>query len=208
MENLPAHKPKIPLVEKLKTIPDMLGIRLNEQPHYDVLSKEGDIEIRKYPKLLLAQVTIQGEHEEAIKEGFLELASYIFGENKGKQQLSMTAPVFQENQTMPMTAPVYQQKSGENWTVSFVIPKKFDRNTVPEPLNKDIHFVEVPMRKTVVYQYTGNNNEEKMMEAEKTLKSWLFSSGDHACSDVRWAQYDPPFAIPFLKRNEAQIDII
>ena len=40
-----------------------------------------------------------------------------------------------------------------------------------------------------------------------TTDEWLTSSGMKAKSSIRWAQYDPPFAIPFLKRNEAQFDI-
>ncbi len=194
MEKTPEHKPKIPLTEKLKTIPDVLGIRLNEQPDYDVLVKDGDIEVRKYHKTLLAQVTVQGEYEQAIKDGFQILANYIFGENKTDDQIAMTAPV-------------YQEKTSEGWMISFVVPEKFDRNTVPDPVNPNIHFVDLPERKIAVLKYSGNNNQEKMKKAEQELSDWIATSGSRASSNIRWAQYDPPFAVPFLKRNEAQVNI-
>lgn len=211
MEKSHNHKPKIPLTEKLKTIPDVFGIRLNEQPDYEVLVTEGDVEVRRYKKTLIAQVTVQGEHDLAVKSGFQTLANYIFGDNEERSTIEMTAPVFQQNaqgnQSIGMTAPLFREQNENGWTISFVIPEKFDLNTVPDPVNSNIRLAEMPERKTAVFRYSGNNNEEKMREAEEKLNEWLTSSGLTAKSTIRWAQYDPPFAIPFLKRNEAQIDI-
>lgn len=208
-------KPKIPLTEKLKTISDVFGIRLNEQPDYEVLVTEGDIEVRRYKKTLIAQVTIEGEHDQAVMSGFQTLANYIFGDNENQTSMEMTAPVFQESvlrnrttgELIPMTAPLFKYQNKNGWTISFVIPEKFDRHSAPEPIDSNIHLTELPERKTAVFRYSGNNNEEKMKEAEEKLNEWLRSSGLTTKSTIRWAQYDPPFAIPFLKRNEAQIDI-
>ncbi len=35
-------KLQIPLVEKLKSIPEIFGVRLNEEPNYEVVKKDGD----------------------------------------------------------------------------------------------------------------------------------------------------------------------
>ncbi len=211
MEKPLTHKPKIPLTEKLKIIPDIFGVRLNEQPDYEVLVTQDDVEVRRYKKTVIAQVTIQGEHDQAIKAGFQTLANYIFGENEEQSTMEMTAPVFQQNTTsnqyLGVTAPLFREHNGSGWTISFVIPEKFDFDSVPDPVDSNIRITEMPERKTAVLRYSGNNNEEKMREAEVKLNEWLTSSGMKAKSSIRWAQYDPPFAIPFLKRNEAQIDI-
>ena len=214
MEKTPQHEPKIPLSEKLKTPLDIVGIRTNEQPDYDVITKDGHVEVRKYKKTLIAQVKILGDYESAKKEGFLTLANYIFGDNQKQANIPMTAPVFQEkrsenSQTMAMTAPVIQEQdeAQTGWVTSFVVPEKFDRNSVPQPTNSEIQFKELPERNTAVFTYSGNNTEDKMKRAEEKLREWISTTGKNSTSSIRWAQYDPPFAIPFLKRNEAQIDI-
>jgi len=79
--------------------------------------------------------------------------------------------------------------------------------TVPKPLDKDIELIDLPARTVAVVEYTGNNTEERMHEASIALQAWLIASGRLALSPVRWALYDAPFTVPFLKRNEAQVDV-
>lgn len=84
------HSP--PLTEYLKMAPEMVGIRVNEEPNYEILKKEGEIEVRRYEKILLAQISINKPHEEAVKEGFQKLADYIFGGNAAEEKMAMTSP--------------------------------------------------------------------------------------------------------------------
>jgi hypothetical protein len=58
-----------------------------EHPRYQVKNKEGNIEVRVYPPLVVADVSTQGDREEAINEGFRILAKFIFGENKSKKSI-------------------------------------------------------------------------------------------------------------------------
>ena len=213
MEQSSEHA-KLPLKEMIKSIPGVVGIRLEEKPKFDKLGKEGDVQLRRYHPMLVAEVTIRGDHATAVDKGFDILAKYIFGENSAKAEMSMTNPVLQEQEsaedtTLEMTAPVFQEReeSGQSWRIAFVIPAKFTLETVPKPLDKDIQLVEIPAATVAVVEYSGNNTEEHMEEAATTLKTWLLSSGRLALSPIRFAQYDAPFTIPFLKRNEAQMDV-
>ncbi|RYZ63323.1 MAG: heme-binding protein, partial [Proteobacteria bacterium] len=86
---------KIPLKEMLGSIPGVLGIRLEEEPNYEVSLKEGAFEIRRYDEMVLAQTTVAGTHEQAMDESFEILADYIFGGNHERQTMSMTTPVLQ-----------------------------------------------------------------------------------------------------------------
>ena len=200
----------IPLSEKLKGIPGIFGIRLGEAPHYDVLSYDGDIEIRSYRPLLLASITINGSFEEARKEAFLALANYIFGKNKDKKHLKMTSPVLQEanNDVLPMTSPVIQEPTGSGWTMSFVLPVKYNLATAPTPKDRRIHLYTQPARVVACLRYSGVNNQEKIKKYSAELMRWL--SKNHLydpIGEIQSAQYDGPSTIPFLRKNEVLIEV-
>ena len=81
-----------------------------EKAHYDIVKKLGNIEIRRYPSMLLA--VVEGYKDDS---GFNLLFNYISGDNIKKQKIPMTAPVI-TSEKIPMTAPVitkdnYSQKS-------------------------------------------------------------------------------------------------
>ena len=75
---------------------------------YVVLERDGAIEVRDYPALVVAEVTRRGDRNSAVRAGFGPLAGYIFAKNRGGDSISMTTPVLQErqSQTIAMTAPV------------------------------------------------------------------------------------------------------
>ncbi|NCU68607.1 MAG: heme-binding protein [Candidatus Fonsibacter ubiquis] len=69
----------------------------NEEPDYIVLKKESEIEIRQYKNFLTASIEMEGDRKEAIGKGFRSLFKYISGENKNKENISMTIPVMQKS---------------------------------------------------------------------------------------------------------------
>ena len=108
-----------------------------EQPKYQVISSQENIEIRKYDSMVIAELEIQAERKEATKDGFKILADYIFGNNKSKENISMTAPV-------------RQQKVQENWQISFIMPSEYNIKTLPKPANKNINIKTVTDKKGTV----------------------------------------------------------
>ena len=67
---------------------------------YQVLRSIEKVEIRKYPKLLIA--TVMGLSD---NDAFSLLFNYISGSNKKNQKVDMTAPVL-TSEKIEMTAPV------------------------------------------------------------------------------------------------------
>ena len=103
-----------------------------EIPDYKILEKTENIEIRRYPPLIIAEVRTIGSREDSIGDGFRILADFIFGNNKEENKISMTTPVTQQEGTkIEMTAPVQQENTGKEWLVSFIMPSKFSMNTLP-----------------------------------------------------------------------------
>ena len=187
----------------------VLGIRTADQPSYQVLNKVGNIQIRHYPALLIAETTIVDDYKNASNQGFQRLAGYIFGNNQKQQSLVMTAPVIQERQaeTLAMSAPVLQQKSGAVWLMAFVLPTGYSVSTAPIPNDKAVTIKELPDKKVAVIQYTGSLCDSGIEKNAGTLSIWLNQQGFKALSPARSAAYDPPWTLPFLRHNEVHIDI-
>jgi len=188
----------------------IFGIRTVEQADYTLLLDDGDIQIRQYDGFIVAETTVEAEYEEASSIGFRRLAGYIYGNNRQNQEISMTAPVLREREAgekISMTAPVLQEKGDAGWKMSFVMPAKYTMDTLPEPIDPKVILKEVQGGKVASIRYTGLLSEENVRKKTKQLKVWLEENGYRAFSKPRSAGYDPPWTIPFLRRNEVQIDV-
>ncbi len=187
----------------------LFGVRTADQPNYQVLNDYGHIQIRHYPALVVAQTEIIGDYKNSSNEGFKRLAGYIFGNNQKQQKLSMTAPVIQEQSTekMAMTAPVLQQKSGDVWLMAFVLPQAYTLATAPVPRDAQVLIKVIPEKKVAVIHYSGALSEQDIKIRSDELTTWLTNHDYKIISPSRSAAYDPPWTLPFLRRNEVHIDI-
>jgi hypothetical protein len=187
----------------------VLGKRTSPEPPFKVIEKDGEIEIRQYGAMVLAETVVDGSYGQSSGQAFSRLAGYIFGKNRSKQKLSMTAPVIQEakSEKLSMTTPVMQEKKGSSWTMSFVMPEGSTLASLPVPLDPAVTFREVPPKRVAVIHYSGLHSENNLRNYAEKLTAWLQNKGHRALSAPRAASYDPPWTIPMLRRNEVQIDI-
>ena len=115
-----------------------------EQAKYDVIETHGAIELRDYDPMIVAEVSVPGDRENAIGDGFRLIADYIFGNNITSQNVSMTAPVIQQpSDKIAMTAPITQQAGEGLWAVQFVMPSDYTMQTLPKPNNTDVILKEI-----------------------------------------------------------------
>ena len=187
----------------------VFGIRSAEEPHYQVLNDYGHIQIRLYPSLVVAETGINDDYKNSSNQGFQRLAGYIFGNNKKQLKMAMVAPVVQEQkaESLAMTAPVIQQKSGSLWLMAFVLPKDYSVSTAPIPLDSTVIIKDIPEKKVAVIRYSAFLSEQAIENKSEELKNWLTQQRQKAISPARSAAYDPPWTLPFLRRNEVHIDI-
>lgn len=179
-----------------------------ERPQYKTVKSEGDIEIRDYAPMIIAEVSVQGEREQAIGDGFRILADYIFGNNSAKESVTMTAPVQQQSsQKIAMTAPVQQQESQEGWRVSFVMPSKYTLKTLPHPNDDRVLLKEVPAKQFVVIEFSGKNTAANIQKHEKQLLDYIEQNDINFTGAPKYAFYNPPWTLPFLRRNEIMLEI-
>ena len=179
-----------------------------EKPDYKVIQSEQNIEIRQYEPMIIAEVEVDGKREDAIGDGFRLLADYIFGNNTVQQVISMTAPVQQkENQKIAMTAPVQQQSTGKSWRMSFVMPSKYSVDSLPEPNNNRVRLKGILAKKFVVIEFSGTNSNENVTEHENQLMNYIEANQIKINGSPKYAFYNPPWSLPFLRRNEVMIEI-
>ena len=187
----------------------VFGIRTVEILDYQVLEKDGTFDIRQYEDYWVVRTEIDGEYRESTGEGFRLLFSYISGKNKQQEEIAMTGPVMQQEkgEKIAMTGPVIQQKKGKRWTMEFVLPAKYNKLQPPEPLDPEVSIVKVPGYRAAAISYSGNLREEKYNTKIRELLDIVGLKGLQTIGEPFSAGYDPPWTIPFLKRNEVLIII-
>lgn len=179
-----------------------------ETPDYEVVAKEGQIEIRQYDAMIVAEVDAEGEREEAIGSGFRVIADYIFGNNLASKNVAMTAPVTQRpSQTIAMTAPVTQQTVGASWKVRFVMPSEYTMATLPQPVNPEVKLIEVPASRFAAIQFSGLGNQMALDRRTEQLRDYLKQEGLSYMGEPTYAFYNAPWTLPFMRRNEVLIAI-
>lgn len=179
-----------------------------EQAKYDVVEKYDHIEVRDYAPQLVAQVTVLGERQAAIREGFKIIADYIFGHNSSQSSIAMTAPVVQEaGEEIAMTAPVTQYGHNTSWVVQFGMPAHYTLKTLPQPKNARISIKETARKRFVAIQFSGSVSDELLKKQTESLISFMETKKMKRVSLPQYAFYNPPWTLPFLRRNEIMIEV-
>lgn len=194
----------------VESVPSVVGVRTVEEPHYISRPLTGNVEIRRYSRRIAAQTTVTGDRERALNTGFRKLAAYIFGGNQRRTEIAMTAPVSQQggSQEIAMTAPVSQQGSAdEGWTIRFFMPSEWTLETLPEPDDADVDLVSVPPETVAVIRFTGDRSPAAVAQQTADLVDTLGANGIEPVGEpVAWF-YDPPWTLPFRRRNEVVVPI-
>ena len=179
-----------------------------EEPVYKVLESHGKIELRQYEQYIVAETVVEAlDLDAATSEGFGRLAGYIFGGNKGKAKIAMTAPVAAAGEKIAMTAPVAAAGAPGRYVIAFTMPAAYKLNTLPVPDDQRVTFREVPNRKLAAIRYSGTWSAARMEKKKAELLKWLAGKGLQPAGEPVFARYNPPWTPWFLRRNEVQVDL-
>ena len=169
-----------------------------ESAEYKVVTSDGKFEVREYPDLMLVATTTNMEAQG--RDGsFMRLFRYISGANESDKKISMTTPVFMEN-----------DKADSAVQMGFVMPKEIAANGVPAPTGQGVDVRKRTGGRFAVLRFSGQINAKVAKESEAKLRIWMESKGLVAdespdSSGVETAGYDPPFTPGPLRRNEVLI---
>jgi len=183
-----------------------------EEPDYSLIFKEKNLEIREYTPRINAHVKVIGSFSEASSRGFKVLADYIFGNNtlnNDSKKMSMTAPVIASplSKNITMTAPVIAENNNNEWIITFVMPKIFTLENLPKPNNKDITITLEPKEKFAVITFSGLVKEQNYNEKINLLNQFIKEKKLKPIGSVQIARYNPPWTLPFFRRNEIMIRV-
>ena len=162
-----------------------------EEPVYQVEKawEAEQIEIRAYAPRIMA---VTGMNEDS-DSGFRVLAGYIFGGNAEEQKIAMTAPV---QQTM----------AGEK-EMAFMMPAEYALKDLPQPEDQRVSFREAPAYTAAVIQFSGWASAEKADENWQQLQRFLIAEGIDITGEPTLNQYNPPWTLPFMRRNEIIVPV-
>lgn len=186
------------------------GIRSGyESPPYRTLDTLGDVEVRAYGPRLVAETTVTERDDAAARDAaFRLLAGYIFGDNRARADVAMTTPVEVARQGVPiaMTTPVETAAPGPGaTTMRFFLPSALTTATAPVPTDARVRIRTIPGDTVAVLRFSGDGAD--VAARTEQLLQVLAGSGWAAAGPAVTLFYDPPWTLPFLRRNEVAVPV-
>ena len=180
-----------------------------EEPAFTVSLAQGDCEVREYPALVVAEVSVTGDRKAAASAGFRLLAGYIFGGNTAKRSIAMTAPVTQAaaSEKIAMTAPVMQIGGNGTWVIRFIMPQGSTLETLPKPNNPAVKLRGLAPSRVAVVKFSGLARQDDVDARTAALSQFVKAQNLLVIGPPSLAQYDPPWTLWFMRRNEVMLPV-
>ena len=181
-----------------------------EEPAFTHVIDEDAFQVRQYPSLAVAETQVAGDRKQAASTGFRILAGYIFGGNTRRESIAMTAPVGQSppvGEKIAMTAPVSQTAVSGAWLIQFTMPSGRTLDTLPKPDDPRVVLRMTPAIRVAVIRFSGWASDRDFERKRAELERWMAKRGLHAIGPASLAQYNPPWTLGALRRNEVMLPV-
>ena len=191
----------------------MFGLRSGyEQAPYAVIDRVAErTEVRRYPPQVIAEAIVEAPDERSGRRtAFRALFDYISGANRSQAKISMTAPVetAKPSETIAMTVPVETPaQAAGRYAMRFFLPAEYDLQSAPQPIDPRVRVLEMPERTLAVLRFTGSRDAQNVARHLADLEAIVKGSRWRAVGETTTMFYDPPWTIPFLRRNEVAVPV-
>lgn len=162
-----------------------------EEPRWELLTTLDSIEVRHYEQSIQAVTPLNSS---GTSSGFRRLAGYIFGGNERSQSIAMTAPV---QETLEEGNPV----------MTFTLPAEYSMADLPTPDDSTVTLHPVPARTVAALRFSGFATDSKTARKRAELLTILEQHQIATLGVPTLNQYNPPWTLPFLRRNEVAVEI-
>lgn len=199
-----------------------------EHRAYEVVRRDGAMELRRYPAYVTANVAVDArEYNEAAYAGFNALAGYIFGNNSAAGSIPMTAPVTtsrSSGEKIAMTVPVTSERARNDelhaaaplctvscageYVVRFTMPPQYGSvEELPVPNDPRVTLEAVAEHLALAAGFRGRLDDEAVAEAVEQLEAWAAREGLTVAGEPEAAQYDAPWKPGFVRHNEVLLPV-
>jgi hypothetical protein len=160
---------------------------------YKVIKKYDLFEIRSYEATLFTSVQLsENGYKNASGKGFSILAGYIFGGNDRKENIAMTSPVAMSLE--------------DSMTMMFMVPKKFTKESLPQPNQSRIEFREEPAKTVAAITFGGWSTDEKIEANKQKLIAALAAAGIKHTNRFSLLGYNAPYEV-LNRKNEVIVEL-
>lgn len=160
---------------------------------YKVTKTYDSFEIRDYEPTLFTSVKLSTKnYKESSSKGFSILAGYIFGDNDRNEKIAMTSPV-----AMTLEDPI---------TMLFMVPKKFEKEKLPQPNQPQIVFKKEPAKTVAAISFDGWADDDKIEHYKKNLKFALEKEEIPYTNRFYFLGYNAPYEV-FNRKNEVIVEL-
>lgn len=169
-----------------------------QSPDYTVVDRQAAFEIRDYAPYSTCTAAMAGSEDPfGAGTSFNTLAEYTFGENDSKESLSMTTPV------------AISRGADGSQQMSFVLPGSLDASSAPAPISPRVILSDVPTKRVAAVEFPGFATDGEVSRVLSALQQELRLAGLAPVEDGVYTllQYNPPYTLPFLRKNEIIIDL-
>ena len=192
--------------------------RATERVPYETVERFENIEIRRYPRTVLAETTADDEDT-----AFDRLFRYISGENESGDEVAMTTPVstrgaklsmatpvprrYPEHEEISMTVPVRSTTGEVGLTMAFYLPAEYGPGDAPIPTNPAVRLAVEPARLLAVKRFSWYATEGRVERHRWELLDALAARGVEPRTRPTLLRYDDPWTPPFMCRNEVAVEV-
>ena len=152
-----------------------------ESPDYKMLTKHKTYEVRHYDHINIVAVNMTNE-----SNSFRSLFNFISGNNDASLKIKMTAPVISSDAKM-----------------MFVLPA--DLENIPNPIDQNLVISEIKDFTVAVKSFSGYARNSK--QVYDSFLSEIESDDYNPKGEWYVSQYNSPWVIPFMRKNEIWIVI-
>ncbi|EWM28188.1 soul heme-binding protein [Nannochloropsis gaditana] len=187
-----------------------------ETPSFQVLHEGHGYEIREYDPYTVAYTEMGSSDAKAGSTSagpvlgsptmtggaFNTLAGYIFGANEAKTNMAMTTPV-------EIRKDAQHRGAGEAYSMRFIMASPYTTETAPRPMDSKVRLTTTARERLAAREFAGFATEGEVQRQLISLLSLLDRDGVTVVdpASYRIFQYNPPYTLPWLRRNEILVEV-
>lgn len=165
-----------------------------EKQEYRLVQSDKNYEIRYYPAAMKATIySSANSYRQMSTPGFRALAGFIFGGNETNTRIAMTAPV-------------HMDINDSQSAMSFVMPSKYDEQSLPKPKDSRVQLEKSEAEYVAVLRFGGYANDAKIARYSGKLGKALEKNGISHSGNFRFLGYNPPYQF-IGRKNEIIVSV-